>query len=76
LALSIFVNSAISLYYYLRVGVLMFFEESSTRLPLPKVSVLRIVIFTCAIGTIFFGINPDWLVESVTNAASALFANS
>ena len=76
LAISIFVNSAISLYYYLRVGVLMFFEESKTRLPLPKVSVLRLTIFVCAIGTIFFGINSDWLVESVTNAAAALFSNS
>ncbi len=76
LAIAIFINSAMSLYYYLRVGVLMFFEESSTRLPLPKASVLRIVIFVCAIGTVFFGISPDWLVESVTNAAAALFVNS
>ncbi|CAI8227136.1 MAG: NADH-quinone oxidoreductase subunit N [Methanobacteriota archaeon] len=76
LAIAIFINSAISLYYYLRIGVLMFFEESSTRLPLPKVSILRFVIFVCAIGTVFFGINSDWLVETVTNAASALFADS
>ncbi len=76
LAIAIFINSAISLYYYLRIGVLMFFEESSTRLPLPKASVLRGVIFICAIGTILFGISPDWLVDSVTNASAALFANS
>ncbi|MED5485089.1 MAG: NADH-quinone oxidoreductase subunit N [Candidatus Thermoplasmatota archaeon] len=76
LAIAIFINSAISLYYYLRIGVLMFFEESSTRLPLPKVSILRFVIFVCAIGTVFFGVNSDWLVETVTNAASALFADS
>jgi len=76
LAIAIFINSAMSLYYYLRIGVLMFFEESSTRLPLPKASVLRTVIFVCAIGTIFFGISPDWLVESVSNASAALFSNS
>ena len=63
LAIAIFINSAISLYYYLRIGVLMFFEEAKTRLPLPKVSVLRFVIL-CALGTIFFGVNSDWLVES------------
>ena len=76
LAISIFINSALSLYYYLRIGVLMFFEEPETRLPLPKVSVLRLVIYSCAIGSLFFGINPDWLVESVINASEALFSNS
>ena len=76
LAIAIFINSAISLYYYLRIGVLMFFEEAKTRLPLPKVSVLRFVILFCALGTIFFGINSDWLVESAIEAASTLFSNS
>ena len=76
LAIAIFINSALSLYYYLRIGVLMFFEEPETRLPLPKASVLRLVIYSCAIGTLFFGINPDWLIESVINASKALFSNS
>tara|TARA_B100000131_G_scaffold186060_1_gene179087 strand:- start:223 stop:1971 length:1749 start_codon:yes stop_codon:yes gene_type:complete len=76
LAISIFINSAISLYYYLRIGVLMFFEESTTRLPLPKVSILRFVILLCALATIFLGINSDWLVESAIEAASTLFTNS
>ncbi len=75
LALAIFINSAMSLYYYLRIGVIMFFEEPSTRLPLPKASVIRVVIYTCAIGSIFFGVNSDWLVESVINASEALFSN-
>ena len=76
LALAIFFNSAMSLYYYLRIGVIMFFEEPKSRLPLPKASIIRITIYMCAIASVFFGVSSDWLVESVTNASGALFDNT
>ncbi|MDP7000975.1 MAG: NADH-quinone oxidoreductase subunit N [Candidatus Poseidoniaceae archaeon] len=74
LALSVFLNSAISLFYYLRVGVVMFFEapENSRRRPLPRAFFTRIAIYTCVIGTIFFGISPDHLIRLTSSASMGL----
>lgn len=76
LALAIFLNSALSVFYYLRVGVVMFLEEPDTRLPLPRAGALRLTIFVCAFGAVFFGINADWLINAAADAAAALLANA
>jgi len=73
LALLIFLNSALSLFYYLRIGVLMFFEEPETKLPLPRASKLRAMIWVCTVGAIVFGISSDWLFEFAKTAADAFF---
>ena len=70
LALAVFVNSALSLFYYLRVGVIMFHDPAENDTRLPKASALRIVIFACMVGTIIIGIFPNVLLEFAETAAS------
>ena len=74
LALSIVINSAISLFYYLRVGLLMFFEEPVVEGPLAKSIYLRITIIACAIFTLLLGIGPlsESLLEIANEAAQSL----
>ena len=70
LALAVFVNSALSLFYYLRVGVIMFHDPAENDTRLPKAAALRIVIIACMIGTIIIGIFPNVLLEFAETAAS------
>lgn len=74
LALAVFLNSAISLFYYLRIGVVMFFEPPSEdrRKPLNKAWFLRLAIWSCAIGTVIFGLWSDHLIILCRNAALAV----
>ena len=74
LALSVFLNSAISLFYYLRIGVIMFFEPPAeeNRKPLNRAWFIRLAIWACAIGSIIFGVWPDHLVTLCRNAALAV----
>ena len=75
LAILIFVNSAMSVFYYLRVVVVMFFEETDRPVRLSRAPMLRIAIMLCTIGTVVFGfgILADALAEAAADAASALF---
>ncbi len=70
LALAVFVNSALSLFYYLRVGVIMFHDPAENDTRLPKASALRLVILVCMVGTIIIGIFPNVLLEFAETAAS------
>ena len=74
LALSIVINSAISLFYYLRIGLIMFFEEPVVDEPLDKSIYLRITIIICAILTFLLGIGPlsEYLLDLVNEAAQSL----
>ena len=74
LALSIVINSAISLFYYLRIGLIMFFEEPVVAGPLDKSIYLRITIIICAILTFLLGIGPlsEYLLDLVNEAAQSL----
>ena len=76
LGLLVFLNSALSLYYYLRVGWVMFFEDPPTRKRMVYAPFLRITIMLCLVGTLAFGIGPlaDHLMGLVSNAAIAFFA--
>ena len=73
-ALLIFINSAISLFYYLRVVVVMFFDEAEEgrKKPLPKGFFIRATIWGCAIATILFGIGGDTLVRLCFTAVENL----
>ena len=73
-ALLIFINSAISLFYYLRIGVVMFFEEpeEDRRKPLPRGLFIRITIWSCLVGTIIFGVGGDLLVKLCFSAVEIL----
>ena len=71
-ALLIFINSAISLFYYLRIGVVMFFEIPERKAKTSKAPFLRLVIWGCMVGTILFGIGGDALIRLCFNAIENL----
>ena len=70
LAAAIVLNSALSLFYYLRIGLVMFFEEPSTEKPLKAAPSLRMAIFACALLTVLCGVGPlsEWLLVMVSTA--------
>ncbi|MGY8691775.1 MAG: NADH-quinone oxidoreductase subunit N [Candidatus Poseidoniales archaeon] len=73
LAMAIVINSAISLFYYLRVVMIMFFEDPITNKPLARSLYLRLIIIFCAVLTLLFGIGPlsESLLETVNEAAQS-----
>tara|TARA_B100001564_G_scaffold107667_1_gene89249 strand:- start:18414 stop:20117 length:1704 start_codon:yes stop_codon:yes gene_type:complete len=74
LAAAIVLNSALSLFYYLRIGLVMFFEEPSTEKSLKAAPSLRMAIFACALLTVLCGIGPvsEWLLDTVSSAIDSL----
>ena len=74
LAAAIVLNSALSLFYYLRIGLVMFFEEPSTERSLRAAPSLRMAIFACALLTVLCGIGPvsEWLLDTVSSAIDSL----
>ena len=74
LAVAIVVNSALSLFYYLRIGLVMFFESPESDSGLSKAPSLRLAIFACAFLTLLFGIGPmsEWLLDVVTSAVDTM----
>ncbi len=77
LAFAMIINSAISVYYYLRIGVVMFFEEaeSGSEVPPPKGWQVRFAILTCLLTTLFIGVASDKLIEICTVAAESFNYN-
>ena len=73
LAMAIVINSAFSLFYYLRIVMIMFFEDPITNKPLAKSLYLRLIIILCAVLTLLFGIGPlsESLLETVNEAAQS-----
>jgi NADH-quinone oxidoreductase subunit N len=74
LAVSMALNSALSLFYYLRVGQVMFFEKAKSILPLPEAPMIRISVIICLILTVISGLGPfsQTLVDMATMAAQHL----
>lgn len=77
LAFAMIINSAISVYYYLRIGVVMFFEEaeSGSEGPPPKGWQVRFAILACLLATLFIGVASDKLIEICTVAAESFNYN-
>ena len=73
LAIAIVINSAISLFYYLRIGLIMFFEDPITDDPLDRAIYLRLTIVLCALLTLLCGIGPlsESLLGIVNEAAQS-----
>ena len=71
LALAMVINSAISVYYYLRIGVVMFFEEPEEGKtgPLPAGWQVRFAILACLLATVFMGVASDKILEICETAA-------
>ena len=77
LAFAIVINSALSMFYYLRIGLVMFFEEPEDSRTLKDAFSLRLAIVVCAILTVIVGIGPlsDWLLEMVVEAINSFVSN-
>ena len=77
LALLMVLNSAVSVFYYLRVAVVMFFEapEEGREGPLPSGWQVRTSIFACVLATVLIGIFGDTLIEMCRSAAASLTTN-
>jgi len=74
LALAIVLNSAISIFYYLRLCLVMFFEEPENAKPLRKAVHLRNSILVLALLTVLFGFGSgaEYLLDLVDTAVSSL----
>ena len=74
LALLMVLNSAISMFYYLRISVVMYFHEpeEGREGPLASGKSIRVAIALCAIGTVAFGLVGGELVEICRDAAQSL----
>ena len=74
LALLMVLNSAISMFYYLRVGVVMYFHEpeEGREGPLASGVSIRLAIAVCAIGTVAFGLVGGELIELCRDATQYL----
>jgi NADH-quinone oxidoreductase subunit N len=74
LAFLMVINSAISVFYYLRVAVVMFFEEpeEGREGPLPSGWQVRTSILICVLATVLIGIFGDSLLEMCRTAAESL----
>ena len=74
LALLMVLNSAISVFYYLRVAVVMFFEdpEEGREGALPSGWQVRTSIFICVVATVMLGVFGDSVLEMCRTAAESL----
>jgi proton-translocating NADH-quinone oxidoreductase chain N len=75
LAILLFINSAISLFYYLRICVVMFYDETDRNLRLSRAPMIRIAIMLCTMGAVVFGFGPlaEVLALAANDASMALF---
>ena len=69
------VNSAISLYYYLRVVVFMFFKEEAAGSEIAMGPGMVATLTVAVVGTILFGIYPQLLFEQAQAVAGSLGAS-
>ena len=76
LAVAIVLNSALSIFYYLRMGMVMFFEPNEGGEDSPCNPVIRTLIVSLAVLSLAFGIGPpsEWLLGLAEDAAAALLA--
>jgi len=74
LACAIVLNSALSVFYYLRIGMVMFFEPNEGDGESPCSPVVRGMIVAMALLSIAFGVGPgsEWLLGMAEQAAEAL----
>ena len=76
LAVAIVLNSALSLFYYLRMGMVMFFEPSEEGSGRTCTPLLRGIIVAMAILSLAFGVGPpsEWLLGLAESASEALLS--
>jgi len=68
-------NSALSLYYYVRIVVFMWSTEGDVASPVFRLTpALGVVLGVCVIGTLLFGVYPGPLFDFAASSASSLGA--
>ena len=76
LAFVAILNSAISLYYYVRVIKAMYIERPNkgcdAKIKVPKTFLVAIVV--CVVFVVVLGVYPDLILGPCADAAAALFA--
>ncbi len=74
LAVAIVLNSALSVFYYLRMGIVMFFEPNEGEMGNTCSPVIRGFVVALALLSLAFGVGPasEWLLELAEQAAEAL----
>jgi NADH-quinone oxidoreductase subunit N len=73
LAVLLAINSVIAAYYYLRVIVAMYFNESASEWkPAPMPLAVGLVVFLAAVGTIYFGLFPNEIMHYAFLGANAI----
>lgn len=60
------VNSAISIYYYLRIVTAMYFKEASTPIQPTRSAGLLFVLAVCPVMVLELGIMPGWWLKLIT----------
>jgi len=65
-------NSAVAAYYYLRILVVMYFQEPGEGVESaePLSPGLRLALMVPALGTLFLGIFPTWVLEFAGRASA------
>jgi len=63
LAIAAVVNSAISLYYYMRVAMYMYMRDSEGAIPLSPSLPLRLAILLAVLGTLLIGLYPGLFLD-------------
>lgn len=74
LAIAAILNSALSLYYYVRVIKYMYVDEGSTKDRIKVPWSMTAAVAICVIATIVIGVWPDPVIDVCEQAARALFA--
>jgi NADH:ubiquinone oxidoreductase subunit 2 (subunit N) len=76
LAVAVVLNSALSMFYYLRMGMVMFFEPNEGDESSPCSPMVRALIISMAFLSLAFGIGPpsEWLLGLAEDAAAALLS--
>ncbi len=72
LAVAGVVNSAISLFYYIRVVVFMWLKEETLGSPIPIGPAMAVALTIAVVGSLLFGVYPEMLFEYAQRAAETL----
>ena len=74
LAIAGVLNSALSLYYYVRVVKYMYVDEGPYKEKIKLPASMTVAIAICVVATIVIGVWPDPIIDLCGQAARTLFA--
>jgi NADH-quinone oxidoreductase subunit N len=73
LAIILVINSALGAYYYLRIIVMMYMQESRSEVPVTAVPpAASLAIATCILATLYLGVFPGRVLDFTTQSARQL----